>query len=605
MSRLAEGAALARRGLLWMRTHGGRAALGRAAHWLVDRRHPRGASYESWLSGRSAEPTRPTQPSAPRCHLAVSVIVPVHDPLPGQLRELVASVREQDHPRWELVLVDDASRDPEVRDELERLGRLPGVRVERRPRSGGISVATNVGAARARGEVLLLVDHDDVLAPGVVARIAAAFDRDPRLELLYTDEDQLDERGRRVTPSFKAGPSPWSLLACNTVGHLMAVRRGLWVRLGGLRSAYDGAQDHDLALRAFEQARRVGHLPVVGYHWRRSEQSVSTTATNKPWAYAAGGRAILDAYRRRGIALASHGPTVWPGVWRASPVTQGELAPDVVLYGGAGAVSRWERWLRAGVSLPTGGRLLPRRVHAGSWPDAAPAGLWVLDANMTPRAESLAALAGWSAQAGVGAAVLPRVRGVRRLDAGFQLSRRGRASAMLPGLHVAAAGPAWWAAGPREVAAGKGALALPWVAPAWLAALRGRAVHPADVLALSATPALHGESTLLVPGHAAAGRLPRPAWPDRLAHRPRPPRGESHDLTTSPLWSELRAGLPDTFWRGGADRFGPVHELLTPLGVPAGAGAELAVWCAPGERTSRRVTPAPTRSQDASSRTTV
>jgi len=159
---------------------------------------------------------------------------------------------------------------------------------------------------------------------------------------------------------------------------------------------------------------------------------------------------------------------------------------------------------------------------------------------------------------------------------------------------VGAAGPAWLAAAPRQVAAGLGALALAGVPPGALAQLATRPVQAAGVLALSALPAAEGRATLMLPTRPA--RAPRLPWPDRFLAAPRARGARCVALCASPLWPRLRDGLPATAWRGEHDAWCPRHELLEPLGVPGGSsGGGLAVWEAEPPRPARAATSRVTR----------
>ena len=363
MDDLGEFAALVRRGWLWWSRHGVRSSLDRVADWAADERSPTSQSYAMWSATCAPSPS-------PRSNLLVSIVVPVLDPAPEHLQGLVDSVRSQSHSTWELILVDDGSVRSDVRrllsdlaagDERVRLVTAPGNGAaetapgsattpgdEPAPRNTGISAATQRGVAVARGEVLLLVDHDDALGHEVLAPLAWAFERDGRVDLVYTDEDQLTPGGQRVGPVFKPGPSPWLALGFNYVTHAMALRRSFFDALGGLRSEYDGAQDHDLLLRAFEVARAVVHLPLVGYHWRRTKGSVAASTTAKPWAFEAGRRAIEDACRRRRLPLARAVAARPPGVWRLEwqPLTTPRQL-HVVMHGDPAGWPRWRGFLAA------------------------------------------------------------------------------------------------------------------------------------------------------------------------------------------------------------------------------------------------------------------
>ena len=82
-------------------------------------------------------------------------------------------------------------------------------------------------------------------------------------------------------------------------GHLVLVFRQAMERVGGFRPEFDGAQDYDLALRLTDQAAEIIHIPHVLYHWRMHPQSTAADASAKPYAHAAGRKALEDALQRR------------------------------------------------------------------------------------------------------------------------------------------------------------------------------------------------------------------------------------------------------------------------------------------------------------------
>jgi sulfur transfer complex TusBCD TusB component (DsrH family) len=481
--------------------------------------------------------------------LAISVLVPVRDPPPDLIDALARSVLQQDHRSLQLVLADDGCEDPEVLARLRGLAETDERVVLVQAGGVGISAATNAAAAAAGGEVLAFADHDDLLARGVLGAVARAYEADPELELAYTDEDMLDGAGRRVAPSFRPGPSPWLSLGFNCACHLLTLRRSLFDRVGGLRSAFDGAQDHDLLLRALEQARRAAHLPGIGYHWRRLPGSVAFSSAAKPWAYEAGRRAILEACARRRLAVLGVDVTPVSGVHRLEPSPVHDDRPTVlVLHGPAASRVRWRRTLPATLAVDD--------VADGVWPAAPDARLLVVDARGRPDAAPLARVLAWCSQPGVRAVAGTAVSGGRRWDAGRALDREGRAQSMLPGTRADAAGPGLLGAALREVAAGGEHLLA--VDGALLPdALVGRPVHPRDVLLLGPAAAARG-SPLLHDPHA------RFAMGEGVGLHP-----QTVDLSAHSLWEPIASRLPDGFWTAaGHDRYCPRVSLLAPLGLP-------------------------------------
>lgn len=244
----------------------------------------------------------------------LSVVMPVYEPDLRWLDAAIGSVLAQQHVSWELCIADDASVRTPVREHLAAwAARDARIRVMHRDANGGIAACTNTAASLATGEWLVFLDQDDLLAPQALAEVTCAAIMQPDAGWIYTDEDKLDSGGHRFEPHRK-GPFNLALLrGQNCVSHLSAIRRSLYAELGGLRAGYDGAQDHDLVLRAAERLRaaQVVHVPRVLYHWRAGPGSTAAAAAHKPRALDASLRAVVDHLQRCGSRAQ---PEVLPGL---------------------------------------------------------------------------------------------------------------------------------------------------------------------------------------------------------------------------------------------------------------------------------------------------
>lgn len=167
---------------------------------------------------------------------------------------------------------------------------------------------TNETLQWALGDYIALLDHDDVLTPDALYEMAAAMEQGkqggvmPRM--LYSDEDKCDENGARFyEPNLKPNFNLDLLMTNNYICHLLVMETGLMKQLG-FRAAYDGAQDHDLVLRAAANLWRtegaILHIPRVLYHWRCHSASTAANPGSKLYAYEAGVKATQDFVDRQG-----------------------------------------------------------------------------------------------------------------------------------------------------------------------------------------------------------------------------------------------------------------------------------------------------------------
>jgi GT2 family glycosyltransferase len=211
----------------------------------------------------------------------VSIVLPTWNSDPQLLGKAIDSVLAQTYAHWELIITDDASAPSDAFQKL-LAGHVRDSRVHcigNRERLG-IAANTNRGVAAAKGEYVAFLDHDDEIAPEALFEVVRALQERP-YALVYSDEDRIeqDSLGSVIhhTPFFKPAFDPDLLRAMNYICHLVVMRRELIVNGGGLRAALDGAQDHDLLLRATERlpAAEIRHVPRILYHWRVTPGSAS------------------------------------------------------------------------------------------------------------------------------------------------------------------------------------------------------------------------------------------------------------------------------------------------------------------------------------------
>lgn len=267
----------------------------------------------------------------------ISVVVPAYNTPEKYLHELLDCMRDQVYPRWELCIADDASPKPHVRRILEAAARHdPRIKPVFRPENGHISRATNSALDIATGDFVALLDHDDVLPADALLHVAEAIVRQPSAGYLYTDEDKIDDNGRRFDPQFKGAWSPEMAITHNYTHHLTVIRRSIVEQAGRLRPDFNGAQDIDLFLRCWEliAPEDIVHVPFIGYHWRAHAESTASRGDQKGYLFEAARKGIIQALSRRGLraapvlpefarhyALCLHQLQWSPDLLRENPVT--------------------------------------------------------------------------------------------------------------------------------------------------------------------------------------------------------------------------------------------------------------------------------------------
>ncbi|MGB3404540.1 MAG: glycosyltransferase family 2 protein [Microcoleaceae cyanobacterium] len=229
--------------------------------------------------------------------------MPVYNTPESFLREAIESVLNQVYPYWELCIADDASTASYIKPILQEYqAKDHRIKVNFRSTNGHISATSNSALELATGEYIALLDHDDILTPDALYEVVSLLNQHPEADMIYSDEDKLDENNQFNSPFFKPDWCPDSFLSRMYTCHLGVYRRELINQIGGFRIGYEGSQDYDLVLRFTEKTDKIFHIPKILYHWRVHSNSAASGTTAKPYAYQASLKALQDAIDRRGEA---------------------------------------------------------------------------------------------------------------------------------------------------------------------------------------------------------------------------------------------------------------------------------------------------------------
>jgi GT2 family glycosyltransferase len=246
----------------------------------------------------------------------ISVLLPTYNTPPELLSECIDSIISQTYDNWELCIADDASPSEETKKTIKKYAdEHKKIKAVFRKKNGHIAVATNSALEIAEGEFISLMDHDDVLLPNALYETVKAINENPDIDLIYSDEDKIEDEKSHVEPFFKPDWSPEFLLSCNVITHFATIRHSLMKQVGGFRNGSEGAQDWDLFLRITELTDKIYHIPKIIYSWRKTANSTAQASKSKPYAYINQKKVLRDAIARRKLA-ASVEAHKYMGFWR-------------------------------------------------------------------------------------------------------------------------------------------------------------------------------------------------------------------------------------------------------------------------------------------------
>lgn len=194
----------------------------------------------------------------------LSVIIPAGNAEPGLLRRAVESVLAQTMDAWQLIVVAD-SIVAELVDWFSDL-QLEDSRLElvRDSNITGYAEAVNVALTKVSGQWAIVLRPEDVLRFDAVEKLALFVADRADASVIYSDEFLMQSEVGHEEILRKPDFSPERLRNQMYAGRFCAYRADVITKLR-LRPGFDGAEDHDLLLRATEHGAGVGHIREALY----------------------------------------------------------------------------------------------------------------------------------------------------------------------------------------------------------------------------------------------------------------------------------------------------------------------------------------------------
>ncbi len=191
----------------------------------------------------------------------VSVLMTIYNAAPF-LRESIDSLIAQSFPDWELIAVENGSRDesPAILASYQD----PRIRVFSFPKNIGRTPALAFALGQVQGEYIAILDADDTAHPQRFSQQVEFLDKDPETVLVASWVQQMDEKGR-VFKTWEPPTDPRALHEClgwidPIVNSSAMFRRKAALAVGGFPQDYVYAQDFALILALAQ----YGKLAVIG-----------------------------------------------------------------------------------------------------------------------------------------------------------------------------------------------------------------------------------------------------------------------------------------------------------------------------------------------------
>ena len=217
----------------------------------------------------------------------VSIILPTHNRAP-LLQHAIDSIRQQTLTDWELIIIDDGSRDDTegvVRSFATTDSRI---RYQRHSTPKGAGITRNTGAQLARGTYIALQDDDDYSLPHRLQTQVDFLNGAGDIDLIsswiqcFYNSSGLTEQ--ILTTDWQSSATDPPTLAERTLHPMpfpcIMARRHVFTETP-MRAFFPVAEDYDFLLRCTERYT-LSHVPEVLYHYRLADmkhKALSTSAS--------------------------------------------------------------------------------------------------------------------------------------------------------------------------------------------------------------------------------------------------------------------------------------------------------------------------------------
>lgn len=267
----------------------------------------------------------------------ISIIVPTYNTPVKYLRDMIKSVEGQSYDNWELIIVDDASPNDDVKHEIRKIAKNnTKIKPFFLKTNRHIAGATNYGINKANGEYIGLLDHDDMLHKDALLLVVNKINELPGVKFIYTDEVKLDEKGRQYQPFFKPDWNIDFLRSINYITHFAIIQRDFLIELGGEDGVYNGTQDWELFLRATRtlKSSQIAHIPKILYYWRVHNNSTAGNLDAKPYVIGAQKKALTDDIKKRHMEAEVVRDSLYGAQWcmRYSSPSQQDVTVNNILF---------------------------------------------------------------------------------------------------------------------------------------------------------------------------------------------------------------------------------------------------------------------------------
>ena len=198
----------------------------------------------------------------------VSVVMTVYNDS-KYIKRSVHSIVSQTYKDFEFIIVDDGSTDDSM--SIVESFNDKRIHIYKVPRMGRPS-ALNFGVVKSKGELVVIMDADDISLPSRIEKQVKYMDNNPHVDFVGGSAKIIDQSDRVIgLKSAVVGEANVAKLApygSPIIHPTSCYRRLVFNKIGGYREEFLYAQDYDLVLRVLDSRYVVNNMPDILIKYR-------------------------------------------------------------------------------------------------------------------------------------------------------------------------------------------------------------------------------------------------------------------------------------------------------------------------------------------------
>lgn len=202
----------------------------------------------------------------------ISIVIPSYN---GQkfIKEAIDSVISQSYKNWELILVDDGSKDQTAEIMKKYCNQYTNIFFCQHIKNLGVSSALNTGFKKAKGCYHSWISDDNIFKNDALEIMVKEIMSSDNIDIVYTNHDIIDEKGLFINTN-KAGEAR-KIVFRYVIGPCFLYKSSCYVKTKGYNTDYRMCEDYDFFLRLYYLGCNFKHIDKSLFLFRRHQSAMS------------------------------------------------------------------------------------------------------------------------------------------------------------------------------------------------------------------------------------------------------------------------------------------------------------------------------------------